>query len=780
MDFLNGLFLAGAATALVPVIIHLVQRRRVQRIIFGSLRVLRMTSHRMVHRRRFEELILVMLRALALAVLAAAFARPFFHTPAKSRAEGKTFAGEEAALVLIDNSYSMRAEGRLQRAKEQALEVLRELDPSAKVGVAAFSSRFDELCPIGSKMLPAEEAVKGIRQSWRGTNLAMALKQANRVLTRAGRKEAYRRIILLGDFQASSWKQAASDWRLSAGVELRVRNVARKAVPNVFVARVVVPRLVVAGGFVEVISASVRNLTDKRLNDAVVTFRVNGKQKARQSVTNIDPGEEAPVRFRHKFTEPGDVIGSITVHAADDLPDDNVAHFCVHVTPRVHVLLVNADRAEKMVLNDGLFVKTALVPEIDGLASPFDVREIGPEEMKPADLDGVDVVLFVNVSRLPAAMTRAAADKQKEPRAELHSPLGRFLSAGGGIGFLCGSKVVPAQFNRTFDGLAPCKLWRQAMEKGDPAVVINQIDLRHEIFTEFARPHSGDFSLAEFSQYFLVTDSLRAEVPARFSNADAHPALLERTYQRDAEYEKEAAKDSHAEHVRPKGKSILFVSSMDLEWNNLCLKSVFVPFVHQLTKRLCARRTHQLRNFIVADEITYPVPEGTHRAEVRRQAYKPPKPKKPTKAEKADSHQDPEWTKPVELKVRSHRPASAVNFCPEEPGIYELAYEGGPPREAKRAGQGPSKGSARFAVNLDPEEPDLRLLDTRLLLSAVQQDPAAEGERAGRPGAPGSVAAKSAARERMENRQKVWRYLLLGVLVFLALEMLLAGRIGRT
>jgi hypothetical protein len=42
-----------------------------------------------------------------------------------------------------------------------------------------------------------------------------------------------------------------------------------------------------------------------------------------------------------------------------------------------------------------------------------------------------------------------------------------------------------------------------------------------------------------------------------------------------------------------------------------------------------------------------------------------------------------------------------------------------------------------------------------------------------------SVIAKSTIRERIEARQKLWRYLLLGVLVVLGVEMFLAIRIGR-
>jgi len=193
MGFLNGLFLAAAATALLPILIHLVQRRRVEEVVFGSLRFLRKTSHRVVQRRRFEEFLLVLLRALALALLAFGFARPFFVPARDAHSDSALFSAEGpagaagAALILIDNSYSMRAEGRMERAKEEALKFLRQAAFSARAGVAAYSSQFDELCPIGSQPAQLEAAVKSIEPSWRGTKLALALNQAGRLLARAGR-----------------------------------------------------------------------------------------------------------------------------------------------------------------------------------------------------------------------------------------------------------------------------------------------------------------------------------------------------------------------------------------------------------------------------------------------------------------------------------------------------------------------------------------------------------------------------------------------------------------
>ena len=102
--------------------------------------------------------------------------------------------------------------------------------------------------------------------------LALALTQANRLLTRAAPGEGFRRIVLFSDFQNSSWR-SRDNVVLAPGIELAVRNVGGKAVPNVFVERVAVPRLAVAGGLSEVVSANIRNLTDKPLETVVLELK---------------------------------------------------------------------------------------------------------------------------------------------------------------------------------------------------------------------------------------------------------------------------------------------------------------------------------------------------------------------------------------------------------------------------------------------------------------------------------------------------------------------------
>src|SRR5438477_4579639 len=104
MNFLAPAFLAGLAAIAVPVIIHLIHRERRVVVPFPSLMFLQRIPYRSVRRQKIRHLLLLLLRCLALAMLAAAFARPFFEKHAPT---GPATSGAREVVVLLDNSASM-------------------------------------------------------------------------------------------------------------------------------------------------------------------------------------------------------------------------------------------------------------------------------------------------------------------------------------------------------------------------------------------------------------------------------------------------------------------------------------------------------------------------------------------------------------------------------------------------------------------------------------------------------------------------------------------------
>ncbi|MCG8608063.1 BatA domain-containing protein, partial [bacterium] len=123
-SFLNSLFLWGIAAASIPVIIHLIKRNKAVKLPFAAIRFLQIEPNRRVKSQKLKQLILLLMRMAALVLLALAFARPFM---AGAGAGGIWGEESKAAVVLIDNSFSMGYDNRLQAAKNEARNLIRSL-----------------------------------------------------------------------------------------------------------------------------------------------------------------------------------------------------------------------------------------------------------------------------------------------------------------------------------------------------------------------------------------------------------------------------------------------------------------------------------------------------------------------------------------------------------------------------------------------------------------------------------------------------------------------------
>jgi hypothetical protein len=112
MVFLAPYILFGLLLVSLPLVIHLLVRRRGPRLDFPTLRFLRETPSFKLYPRRLREPLLFALRAAAIILLVIAFARPLLTI--------STDGTERIHFIVIDASLSMRANGREPAAREQA------------------------------------------------------------------------------------------------------------------------------------------------------------------------------------------------------------------------------------------------------------------------------------------------------------------------------------------------------------------------------------------------------------------------------------------------------------------------------------------------------------------------------------------------------------------------------------------------------------------------------------------------------------------------------------
>src|SRR6185437_10014348 len=143
---------------------------------FSSLMFLSPTPPRLTRRSRLENWFLLLLRATALCLLAAAFARPFLREAARADFGD---VGRRRIAVLIDTSASMRRGDLWPRAKALAAAAIADARPTDQLAVFAFDGSTRPLLGFSeSRALdPAKrEAVAramldGVSPTWGATRL---------------------------------------------------------------------------------------------------------------------------------------------------------------------------------------------------------------------------------------------------------------------------------------------------------------------------------------------------------------------------------------------------------------------------------------------------------------------------------------------------------------------------------------------------------------------------------------------------------------------------------
>src|SRR5262245_14043836 len=203
MSFLAPLFFAGLAAIAVPILVHLIQRERKEIVEFPSLMFLRKIPYQSVERRRIHNWLLLLLRAAAMALLIAAFARPFLmRDPLKA---ASATAGARDIVILLDRSASMGYGDHWARAKEEARKVIQGVGSEDQATLLLFGTGTEEAVRGTSDRGRLETAVKETTVSSEATRYAPALRWAQSHLTRSQlpRKE----VVLISDFQRTGWER---------------------------------------------------------------------------------------------------------------------------------------------------------------------------------------------------------------------------------------------------------------------------------------------------------------------------------------------------------------------------------------------------------------------------------------------------------------------------------------------------------------------------------------------------------------------------------------------
>jgi hypothetical protein len=394
ISFLNPALLVGALAAAVPVIIHFLSRRRVQRARFSDLRFLAEVQSRQARSLGLRRWLLLLLRVLAILCVVLAAAGPRWGGLGGG-------AGARAVLFVIDNSASMQtgqAEGtRLEAAVRACGEMIGALPADTSVQVLVGGSRvsplFGDWLPAGAGAAAGLELVTATDGAF---DLAAVLTEAGRLVARAPASPV--QIILLSDLQAvpadPAWAVGASRLRASGPSDLLVQRVGETA-DGGGVLSVRLPARAVQPG--ENITIGARVIP--QFGEQVFTLDLDGKTVA-EVVTDSPAGAPVDLDFFLPAPSVGRHLGLVRKES-DSLPRDDSRPFVLTVPQHLQILLVHgADQPRDGAAGRGgwRYLVEALGPGRG--ESVFRTRAVSSDELTTGDIGAADIVFLVDCDPL--------------------------------------------------------------------------------------------------------------------------------------------------------------------------------------------------------------------------------------------------------------------------------------------------------------------------------------------------------------------------------------------
>jgi hypothetical protein len=330
MGFLAPWFLAAAAGIALPLYLHLLKRQTTAPKEVSSLMLYESRTQSSTRHRRLRYFLLLSLRMLWLLLLILAFANPFFNRSTSA------LASNRLVLLVVDNSFSMRAGTRLADAKDAAITVLSGKG-AARAQVAAFGSQLRFMTQPIEDQSALRAAVQAIPPGDGHGNFG-ELARAVRAMAEAIHTPI--ELHLFSDMQRGDLAATFSDMALPANVTLLTHAVVTKAQPNWTVESVDAPGQVWGKDAKPVHLQAVIAGYGTPAAQRTVSLVVNGKTTATKTAA-VPANGRATVDFPALEVPYGFSRCEVKIDAADAFPADDLRRFAVERSDPQKALLIH-------------------------------------------------------------------------------------------------------------------------------------------------------------------------------------------------------------------------------------------------------------------------------------------------------------------------------------------------------------------------------------------------------------------------------------------------------
>jgi Aerotolerance regulator N-terminal/von Willebrand factor type A domain len=531
MGFLAPWFLGGLAALGVPVFVHLLRKhvtipRPVSSLMFFERGTQSSTRHR-----RLRYLLLFALRFALVLLLVLAFADPFVRRPAAD-------ANGRLLVIVLDDSFSMRAGTRFADAKQQALALLAAKPHSQKAQVMALGGQFEVLTQAIADGAQLQSALESIQLGDGRANFG----ELGRSIRAMGETvHGPIDLRLFSDMQRTAMPANFADMVMPANVTLVLHSVAKGTTPpNWTVESVSAPAELADPKDPKRsrVQAVVAGFSTPAAEESV-SFVVNGKVMATHKVSVPANGratvEFAPLDVGYGFNKcEVRIEGGGDAFAADD-----ASVFVIRRSDPERVLFVHPASDTR----SALYFGAALGAAAQGA---YVLQSATAEQTTDLDPSRFAFIVLSDALALPSIFEHA---------------LEQYVSKGGSVLIALGTGA--GHHSRIPLWGSDVKDAHDYARRGGAATV-GQVDFTYPAL-EQAQPGRDNGGWAETKFFYAaVVDPGQARVAARLG--DGTPLMLDRQI--------------------GEGHVLLFTSGLENLTNDLPLHPVFVAFVDKAARYL--------------------------------------------------------------------------------------------------------------------------------------------------------------------------------------------------
>ncbi|WZO96227.1 BatA domain-containing protein [Isosphaeraceae bacterium EP7] len=520
MSFLSPLLIWGALLGAIPIIIHLLNRRRFRRVEWAPMRHLRLTIQRNRRRVQIEQWLLLLLRVAGLVLLFFLLARPVLNPTGLEGWLGS--GGRSSQVVLVDDSLSMGyaadgGEPAFRRAKEVAGALLAGTRPQDRCTLLASSS---PTTPILSEVEGARRddlsgAVSGLVPTASHASWSRVLEGLDEVLKSC--TYPTRQVTIITDLRRSGWGAGvapiAKAWD-EAGVRVRIVDVGDEGTSNISIRSLIPQDRTVLAGSESRWEATVRNDSTRVLSGVKAILRVDD-QPTEVTLPEIAPRQAVRVPLTVRF--PGAGMHDVSLELPEDeLAGDNRRWSSVPVKDSLLIRLVDGEPSSEPFGSEVDFLAAPLSIGV-GSAEAWRTEVVQETDFVSPRLDSPDVLVMANVAA---------------PTAEQASRIDRMVRDGMGLMIFTGAKLDTGLYNdllyRTNARVLPVAL-KSLVDEEIRGIVVEP--LRPSPLEKLLDLKTSALERVPVRQIMAVDETSeegKVRVLARWNDPGRSPAVIER------------------------------------------------------------------------------------------------------------------------------------------------------------------------------------------------------------------------------------------------------------